>query len=292
MLYIGCLKSEELFDNSLLDLIFKIAKLINVIFENITFKNFNLVNQSLIENNGQIQFINCKFINNISFKKTLIENKHNVFLKGSVFLNNFSKKKSLIHNHYDLDISSCKFINNDSYSQGGVITNELKAKIDNVDFMSNKSKSRAGVMHNVNQRCTLEISNSKLSHNASNIDAGAILNYGKINIMKTEFNNNYSKANGGAIYSGGGDVTVNDAVFAYNSCEEYGSSIINRNDCLLTVNDSKFINNFSWKNKGVISNFDNAVIKAYNCKFNHNDVIPIYFTNNENVFLENCKLMK
>lgn len=270
--------------------IFKVAKLINVIFKNITFKNFNLVEQSLIENNGQIQFINCKFINNISFKNTLIENRHNVSFNGSVFLNNFSKKKSLIHNHYDLDISGCKFINNDSYSQGGVITNELKAEIDNADFLSNKSKNRAGVIHNVNQRCTLEISNSKLSHNASNIDAGAILNFGKVNIVKSEFNKNYSKVNGGAIYNGGGDITVNDAVFAYNSCEEYGSSIINRNDCHLTVNDSEFINNISGKNKGVISNVDNAVIKAYNCEFKPDVLIPVYFTNKENVFLENCKV--
>lgn len=254
-------------DGNNYEVLFKINKLIKVIFKNITFKNFYLYNQPLIENHGSIQFINCKFLNNTSINN-LIFNKHQISIRDSSFSNNFSKRKSLIYTGYEFEIDNTNFINNTSYMEGSILSNELLVKIKNSNFNSNASKSRGGVINNVNRRSILDISDSSLSHNTAGNDGGAIINFGEINLYCSNFNKNKSEGSGGAIYNNN-LLTLTDTEFLKNVAEDYGGALVNRNQAVINASNSKFILNKA-NEAGAIKYDMPHKVSLENCKLEEN----------------------
>lgn len=110
-----------------------------------------------------------------------------------------------------------------------------------------------------NFRGNLNLSNSVLLENASEITGGAIYNYwGNVSISGSRLLRNYSGCHGGAIFNFNGEVNVSGSEFCRNFAESDGGAIFNGSrlnitGCFFNANVSKGSGGAIYDNRGEIN---------------------------------------
>lgn len=178
-----------------------------------------------------------------------------ITLKNLVFVNGSSELGGAIYANTLKSISMSNVVfDNNTASQGGAlyiksIYSRSLVALDatNCTFSNNKCSSIAGAVYIYNTNATFNncsfVKNSELGGNSTKPNAGAIYNYGIVNI--------------------------NNCLFTSNACS-YGGAIVNDEKTLI-INNSKFIGNIATVNDGaVIYNFHVATLKINNSIFDYN----------------------
>ena len=117
-----------------------------------------------------------------------------------------------------------------------------------------------------NFRGNLNISNSALLENASEVTGGAIYNYwGEVDISNSRLLCNSSGCHGGAIFNFNGDVNVSGSEFSQNHAESDGGAIFNGSrlniiDCLFDGNVSNGSGGAIYDNRGEINITDSRFL--------------------------------
>ncbi|WP_405276594.1 hypothetical protein [Methanobrevibacter sp.] len=199
----------------------------NITFSNIYFKNCYSADFSIIENNGSISFINCKFDNFKAFNDV-----------------------SIIQNNNVLNISDCTFSNN-SLKNGGIIMNDAKVEICESQFINNRSNEFIVCNENGNVDCIY----SFFLDNGTKFLSILTNKLGKSNVYNSIFKYNYSKNQGGCLYNMGGKFELSSCSF-YDSFSSNGGVLSNLGD--MNITDCSFIKNEA--NKG----FGGAILNKNN----------------------------
>lgn len=271
---------------------------VKVVLKNIIFKNCYSNGRDIIENHGNLIIKNCKFINTrLTSGNAFINNKNSLKVFDSYFSNNIASKQSIIVNSSEMDISDTKFINNISQTIGSCITNEGEANIKHTVFKSNNTKDKAACIYN-DYEANLKMLGVDFMYNDADVDGGAIYNYGEldiydsrfignlardeggainnrtsgnINVENSEFANNESKTNGGAIFSYG-RVKAFKCIFKENAAKrragaiEHTRPLDKRVETYLKVSDCELIGNRSPDNNDIYG-YDGGDVKIENCQF-------------------------
>ena len=253
----------------------------NVVFKNIVFKNTHSNNQSIIENNGNLRFENCKFLNNKSgFDFNLINNHDSLQINNCEFLNNISMNKSIINNEGSLEILNTHFLNNQSKSVGTCIYNKDKCIIKESDFEINNSQKYATIANG--ESANLHINCTKFANNSSN--AGTLVNWGEINLEESLFKHNSSKTNAGAIINGG-KFNIFNSIFDNNSSKYSGGAILNDGEMKI---DKTFFKDNVAKMSGNSIYAIKGNLTMSNTKFNLNKGKEIYSIETAEIKMKNC----
>lgn len=202
--------------------------------------------------NASVSVASSNFIYNISEINGSLLYNYNGDLKvnGSKFADNFAKFYSVLHNdrYANTIMEDCEFVNN--HSNDSVIGN-----LGLLEFNESKFKhhvlDRFGVIHNA--KGELKIHNCDFNDNRSSMLAGAISNFSKIYLHKTNFVNNYSEFGGAINNQKGGILNINDCCFSNNCASETGGAIDHVSEELLEIVQSNFELNSSKGLGGVIS---------------------------------------
>ncbi|WP_298499567.1 right-handed parallel beta-helix repeat-containing protein [uncultured Methanobrevibacter sp.] len=271
---------------------------VRVVLKNIIFKNCYSNGRDIIENEGNLIIENCKFINTrLTSDNAFINNKNTLTVANSYFSNNVASGQSVIVSSCKLDISNSLFINNNSHAIGSCISNSGKASINHSAFKSNNTKNKASCIYNESD-ASLKLFDVDFIHNDADIDGGAIYNYGEIDIddsrfvgnlardeggvinnrtsgdikiKNSEFLENESKTNGGAIFSYG-KVVASGCIFKENMAKiragaiEHTRPLDMRLKTHLKVSDCEFIDNRS-PDKNAVYGYEGGDVKLVRCKF-------------------------
>lgn len=138
---------------------------------------------------------------------------------------------------------------------GKLLANAGKLVVKNVTF-SNMNWDVGSVIYNTGN---LEVANSTFEANYSTYGGGAIFNstYGIATISNSTFRNN--RANyGGAVFNGG-TMAITNSVFSGNQVQGFspgdvGGAIANSPDAKLTIQNSTFVDNKSYRDGGAVAN--------------------------------------
>lgn len=247
---------------------------INITLKNIIFKNgfSGHDDGGAINNNGDINIDNCKFINNASKKTIRGESIRGgaIYNKGSINFNNcqFRKNKSsdggAIYNNGSINFNNCQFNENNSIS-GGAIYNKAEIKANGCSFIKNNAKTilsgSGGAIYNKEK---LIIQNSFFCENFAKEEGSAIFNRGgSVNIAESKFHNNGGKKAGTIIENWEigknekSDFKITNSIFSQNN------SLLISNFGTFTIKNSVFLGN----TRGNINNHNQAVFNIYASKF-------------------------
>ena len=250
-----------------------------------------------IENShdGICELIDCKFESNLSPMGGGILNLGEVDCENTVFSNNSSKEAGgairnlgklncrntlFINNCVDAgdggavenqiycisEFYGCKFEDNKSHRDGGAIMNFGKVLCRNTEFCDNFADVYGGAVNNQQQRIC-EFVNCRFSANAAREGGGGVFNWGEINCKNSEFSNNSTISEGGAVNNYEGSCDFIDCTFISNSAEGNGGGITNLSR--ITCKNSIFSHNSTSGSGGAVINRE-AVLEFLECKFNDN----------------------
>lgn len=190
----------------------------------------------------------CNFKNN--YRSSAIENYGQVTIDNCYFYKNTG---SAISNFGDMNIKNSDFEDNQARFYGGAIYNINTLTIDNCQFTSNMvvgtseefyDQQLGGAIYN--EGC-LDIKRSDLSYNIA-YEGGAIYSTNALYVEGCNFKNNYAEYGdfgeyggiGGAIYSIGDYLTIENNRFSYNTAEDGGAIATNNNE---SITNNKFKEN-------------------------------------------------
>lgn len=245
--------------------LFKVINDTKITFKNIVFKAAFSDSVPIIENDVELVFEDCKFVNNKSSNdSSLIKNNHSLKLVNCSFSNNRSTDTSLIDNHGELVVLNCDFISNESNCDGGVMSNSQSATISQSNFNGNSSKSNGGVIYN-HVESTLDISNTTFANNHAGVEGGSIINAGNLNVLDCHFEQNTSGNTSGAIYNVK-SLEVEKSKFIKNQAT-FGGAIANMGE--ITLRDVQFSENYSESDGGALNNQGHIII--FNSGFENNN---------------------
>ena len=183
------------------------------------------------------------------------EEKSNIGVYGSNFINNKAYWGTIFSSDSKMIISSSNFINNKA-EIGGAIYNadNSRTKVSTSNFKNNgliikNVGTNGGAIFN-DEGSSLNIIKSKFSNNHAD-EAGAINNWGKLNIFSSIFINNKAVTHGG-VFSNTGNLTISNSKFLNNRGTDSGSI---SNWGKLKINKSSFTKSTSKVDGGAISNF-------------------------------------
>ena len=233
----------------------------NVSFKNITFKNGFGKMGGAISNIGDVDFISCRFIDNMA-----------------------SELGGAIVNDERMTISDCEFIENSTGGVGGAIaaTYVSNLEIKNTKFVKNKSsldidcigevipsdaQGFGGAIYNNGK---LEIDECEFDENSADRCGGAmiILPESKVNIVNVSFKSNTSRLDGGVIYNMG-EIEFRNSKFSNNSAENSAGAIYALESSKIKLVNSKFDGNDS-HNRAV---FNKGKLELVNCEISNTDIV-------------------
>lgn len=204
---------------------------------------------------GTTNISNSAFIANTANEGGAIFAKGTMTIDSSEFINNISRVLygGAIVNDSTMTINKSTFSGNthtgtfDTALGGGAIFNVETVTVSNSDFVKNSSVYKGGAIYNMG---TATINHSTFgsvdaADKNSAADGGAIYNTGIMEINYSKFLHNSAANSGGAIYSMGGKLTINNSVFDSNSAGDSGGVLVFANAAQITINSSEFTNNTS-----------------------------------------------
>ena len=290
----------------------------NITIKNITLKNgYSEDSGGAIGNVGSINIIDSVLIDNIAeidggalyndIRGTIVisntkikDNTSNIdggaiFNWGKLIIKHskLEKNRSLqdagaIHNG---GLTHKTSISNHTSDEENIDLNNVKVTIEDTRIIRNNGSNSAGAILNWG---VLDIKNSLLQENSTQNGGGAINNqkYGNISLQHTTLNNN-SSYYGGAIYNYEGRIRINDTTIqnsismnggAIYNCKEINDSLSNQFD-LITIQDSELQDNKAIKGGAIYT----KNITMYNQDINKYEIIHSH--NRTWVSLINSKLL-
>jgi hypothetical protein len=115
----------------------------------------------------------------------------------------------------------------DSAGLGGGISNAGTLAIKDVTFRNNRAGNGAGFA-NLGGATAAVSKSFFLLNSTTSVGGGAFLNSGVVTVKKSIFANNNAPINGGAVNTqGGGDTTVADSTFQFNTSGSLGGALSN-----------------------------------------------------------------
>ena len=240
----------------------------NVIFKNITFKNaFSDKGGAILNNWGNLEFVNCKFENNSSKSQggAIALLGGNLKLKKCDFIANRADNAggAIIANE-NVEIQECNFRKNVA-DLGGAIYNISNINLIDSKFDTNHANMDGGAINNYNLG-TVNIINTYFVNNSAE-NGGAIFNYNCIKIIKSRFNNNDVNNTGGAILSLS-TLKVHQSVFENNISKAIGGAVTHAGT-FTEIISSKFIKNKASQTGGAVfcKDFDSSGLFYEDCSF-------------------------
>ena len=146
-----------------------------------------------------------------------------------------------IYSQSNLSVEDSKFTNNSADGNGGAIYSYKAYTINGSKFNKNTSKNSGGAIYN-HKDASVNITKAIFNENEAKW-GGAIANYAKSNIKKSNFDKNVATYNGGAIYTGEG-ITIEESNFTENQTLQGGGIYIDKN----ATNSTKVSNTSFEKN--------------------------------------------
>ena len=245
----------------------------DITIKNVTFMNgFTIDSGAAIANVGSIKIYNSTFTDNISD------------VDGGAIYNDIGGK---------IEIKASKFMNNNSRTDGGAIFNWGELTVERSLIEDNISWKDAGAIHNggrthkssvLNDMEYIEedidlrnvkvtVKDSIIRQNIGSHSCGGIMNWGKLNIEKSTFEENITSGRGGAISNQGtGIVTINDINIISNRANFTGGAIQNQKNGIITITRSRIEKNETTGHGGTIANRGLIIINK--SKFNRNIAEP------------------
>ena len=255
----------------------KKAQIFNISGKNVTIKNLTLKNG--LKRSGGIQLIYRD--KDIKSRGGAILNNGEVNLINCKIINNFGRFGGGILNLGTMTIKDCILKNNSSNREGGAISNTGKLKIFTSMIEQNTAKDNGGAITNAGELIIIEskILKNKTGYNDDRTfytPNGTIENGGKLTIKDSFFENNISE-NGGVINNGGVEKTNNEAILEHCIFQKNQSNM-NRNiienwNGNMKIRDCEFSKNT--KENNIIYNQDSLEIN--NTVFKENDSKKIIY---------------
>ncbi len=193
----------------------------------------------------------------------------NFTIKNSLFKDNFVINDkieviggAIVNMGSGFTVVNSTFIDNSAEgdtNRGGAIWNRASNVVIKDSKFVNNSADYGGAIFNAGSNFT--VLNSTFDNNTA-IAAGAIFNYGALNfkIIKSNFTNNVAITEGGAIDNWDADnFIIKDSIFKHNSAVEEGyghGGAIDSGGANITIDNSVFIDNFAYSEGGVIVSYD------------------------------------
>lgn len=142
---------------------------------------------------------------------------------------------------------------------GGAVFNIGNMTIKQGSVFQNNRADYGGAMYNAGSGKTLKISDVSFLQNTASSSGGAINNNSTVEIDNSVFKGNRTSAYyGGAVYSSG-NVRVNGTLFSENKASEGGAFYTTGDKSQLTIDNSKFIGNYTSINSQGYSDFGGAI---------------------------------
>lgn len=217
-------KKGSIFDADLPDADYKVV-----------FKDIGIENSYCgitIENEwDHVDIHNCSFINNYNLAKAkggaAINNNGIVSIDNCNFEVNYSTTiGGAIFNDGKMNIKNSHFHDNRGEAGGAILSyNHSKIEINNSTFEENYSyHGEYGDGGSIFNSGLVDLKNCKFNGNSAISDGGAICNYGSFYVFSCQFESNEGKR-GGAIFSDGKYVSIDNNLFSDNYARVYGGAI-------------------------------------------------------------------
>lgn len=217
----------------------------------VSIQNSEFINNYSFENGGAIYGYNSI----LNIEDSLFENNNSDSNGGAI-----ASHSSIF------TISSTNFTENNSSGSGGAIyisyLNDYNydsfVDINMSLFSFNRSVTHGGAIYVTSRdlkKQILIVNNSIFEENIAQENGGAIYSRTKISINDSNFIENISlsdKYGGGAIYSSGGYISIYNSNFNENNSETNGGAIAGYSNSTYEISNSSYLNNSSYGNGGAI----------------------------------------
>ncbi|HSH05142.1 MAG TPA: choice-of-anchor Q domain-containing protein [Anaerolineae bacterium] len=219
-----------------------------------------------ITNYGQLHLDTCLvYDNQVTGNGGAIYNKHHLTLTNCLLEKNLASQVggALYSNGYTytstVTITNTTFQSNYSTNGGAIYFADAAATIDNSNFLRNASfgtptnNSFGGAISIKSSALPNEIiiTNTLFKNNYSEANGGAIFNSHLLEVTDSDFQYNYTAHQGGAIFSQIKYLTVTNSIFYSNTAGYYGGAIYQNSGRNLSLNNSAIINNHSRSGGGL-----------------------------------------
>lgn len=208
-----------------------------------------------------------------------------IYLNDIIFKNGKGSDGGAIHvskaNSF-LNLNNVTFLNNDANYNGGAIFTTGNVKIYNSKFLDNFARQCGGAIF---VQGYLEINNALFKSNRANSDyGGAIYSISFLNIINSNFIENFADERGGAIYAED-SIFIKNSTFESNKADDKcGGAICAAeidNKAKIEIIDSIFNGNSADNQGGAIYTFNTLDIKNSTFSYNVADgIIPLEENNN------------
>ncbi len=199
----------------------------SVSMSDLAFKNNQVLQNSFIDNNGELTLINSLITNSVGPNGS-INNTGILTIINSTISNNIGYESGGINNNGVLEITNSTISNNSASGRGGGINNTGPLEIINSTISNNSTYGQGGGIFNSD---TLRITNSTISNNSAQADGGGIFNTSSIEfpqnlfeITNSTISDNKALNEGGGIDSPGGLLLTNSTVSG-NTALTFGGGI-------------------------------------------------------------------
>ena len=205
---------------------------------------------------GMLNISYCEFAYNgamLTYKSVggaLYNHEGEMNIRSSVISNNSARQGGGLYNlDGKLDISDSTLTGNDAWDGGALYGEGGELSICGSDLSGNDAYSWGGAIYKTD--CRLTIYDSTLLKNTAGPSAGAIENYGILNIFNCTFRENIAKENSGGALRSSGDVTIFNSTFDGNVAQTGGAICIDF-ATPIKIFDSTFENNVAVEFAGAI----------------------------------------
>lgn len=159
----------------------------------------------------------------------------------------------------NLILNAVVFENRSSSGFGSAIFNIGNMTVGQGSVFQNNKADYGGAIYNAGSGKTLKISDVRFLQNTASSSGGAINNSSTMEIDNSVFDGNRTRAYyGGAVYSSG-SVRVQGTLFSENKASEGGAFYTTGNKSQLTIDNSKFVGNYTSINSQGYSDFGGAI---------------------------------
>lgn len=261
------------------------APIFNITGKNITIKNLSFINgysqfnggAVLVQEGASCKFENCRFRNNSAKQHAgALINLGEIKLISCIFhKNNSDNGGAILNTPQGIIDANDVFFEYNSATNGGAIGNFGKIAFYDCSFLRNSANNEGGAINS--QSGILDINKTDFNENSAGTSGGAIINYGKLDLIDSNLIMNKSDAYAGALdCQSGNKVRISKSKFINNSANEKACVIYNECEDI-RLNNCEFLDNDS-PNTNIVYNKKNS-IEFFDSIFMDNKASSIIWNN-------------
>lgn len=177
-----------------------------------------------------------------------------------------------IYNTGTLVVNNSEIETNTAQGDGGGIYNSGTVRVINGSSVQSNNAEYGGGIYTIGGSANVQIHQTSIvSHNRASRDGGGVYvdEGSSMQTSDSTFANNDADGEGGAVYAGGGDVTITQSTLEYNSADAAGGAISLHNG-VATITTSLFVANDGGSLGGAIHNADTGLYSITASSFEGN----------------------